>query len=478
MSRITTLATRELRAIPGVSNVSGQVGRAITSDKRSNINAGELWVSINPSADYETTVAAVKQAVSGYAGLSPEVLTYTEAKVREELSGTSESFVVRVYGEEMDVIRKKAEEVQNVIAKINGVTDAKVQYPDEMPTLEIEVNLENIKKYGLKPGDVRRAATTLVGGLKVGSLYEEQKVFEVMVFGTPEIRHSVSSIQELLIATPSGATVPLKEVASVRILPSVTVINRDAVARRMDVTANVRGRDLATFAAEVEKGIRQIDFPLEYRAELLGAYAERLAAQERVTAFAIAAAIGILLIMQVFFKSWRMAAAMFVALPTALVGGALAAIITGGGLLTFGSIVGFIAILGIAVRNGMALIGRYRNLEHEGVAFGAEVVQRGTREHAVQVLMTAITTALAFLPLAFFGNVAGLEIMQPLAVVVLGGLITATGFSLAGVPALYLLFGAKREADLGLHVTVVSEEEMHEAISRVHDMGEAKQFAN
>jgi len=475
MSRITALASRELRAIPGVRNVSGQVGRAITSDKRTNINSGELWVSLDPSADYDATVAAVKQAVSGYAGLSPEVLTYTEAKIREELSGTSESFVVRVYGEEMDVIRKKAEEVQSVIAKISGVTDAKVQYPDEMPTLEIEVNLENIKKYGLKPGDVRRTATTLVGGLLVGSLYEEQKVFEVMVFGTPEIRHSVSSIQELLIATPSGATVPLKEVASVRIVPSVTVINRDAVARRMDVAANVAGRDLAAVAAEVERGIKQIDFPLEYRAELLGEYAERLAAQQRVTAFAIAAAIGILLIMQVFFKSWRMAAAMFVALPTVLVGGALAAIMTGGGLLSFGSIVGFIAILGIAVRNVMTLIGRYRHLEHEGetstgVAFGVEMVQRATREQAVPILMTAVTTALAFLPLAFFGNVAGLEIMQPLAVVVLGGLITATLFSLVGVPALYLLFGAKREAELDLSsITIVTEEETAEFVARMRD---------
>jgi Cu/Ag efflux pump CusA len=173
-----------------------------------------------------------------------------------------------------------------------------------------------------------------------------------------------------------------------------------------------------------------------------------------------------------------MAIAMFVALPTVLVGGAAAAIVATGGQLTFGSIVGFIAILGIAVRNGMTLIGRYRHLEHEGENFGAEMVQRATREQAAPILMTAVTTALAFLPLAFFGNVAGLEIMQPLAVVVLGGLITATVFSLAGVPALYLLFGGKREEDLDLHVTVVSEEEMREAISRVHDMGEAKQFAN
>ena len=476
MSRITTLASRELRAIPGVRNVSGQMGRAITSDKRTNIDVGELWVSIDPSADYEATVAEVKQAVSGYVGLSPEVLTYTDAKVRQELSGTDESFVVRVYGEEMEVIRKKAEEVQSALAKINGVVEAKVQYPQEMPTLEIEVDLEKIKNYGLKPGDIRRAATALVGGILVGSLYEEQKVFEVMVYGTPEIRHSVSSIQKLLIETPSGNTVPLKEVAEVRIVPSVNVINRDAVARCMDVTANVRGRDLAAVAAEVESGIRQINFPLEYRAELLGEYAERLAAQERVTAFALAAAICIFLLMQVFFRSWRLAAGMFMTLPAALVGCALVAIITGGGLLSFGSIMGFIAVLGLAVRNGMTLIGRYRRLEqHSDKSLGSELVQRATSEQSAPILMTAIATALALLPITFFGNVAGLEILQPMAIVVLGGLVTTTLFALVGVPAIYLLFGAKTEPELDLlPVMVIGEEEMSEVMSKTHDLEKVK----
>lgn len=474
MSRVTTLASRELRSIPGVRNVSAQMGRAITSDKRTNINAGELWVSVDPAADYEATVDAVKQVVAGYPGLSPEVLTYLQDKVRKELSGTGESFVVRVYGEEMNVIRKKAGEVQSVLAKIDGVVDAKVQVPEEMPTLEIEVNLDKIKTYGLKPGDVRRSATALVGGILVGSLYEEQKVFEVVVFGTPETRHSVSSVQDLLIDTPSGGHVRLKDLAEVRIVPSVTVINRDAVARRMDVTAKVRGRDLAAVAADVESGLKQIEFPLEYRAEILGEYAERLAAQERVMSFAIAAAIGIFLLLQVFFKSWRLATAMFVTLPTALVGGVLAAIITGGGLLSFGSIVGFITVLGLAVRNGLTLISRYRHLEQQGDTFGVEVVQRGTGEQSASILMTAVTAALAFLPMAFFGNIAGLEIMQPMAFVVLGGLVTTTLFTLAGVPAIYLLFGAKHEDDLDLPVTVVTDEEMREAISRYREAGKAE----
>ncbi|MGH7207495.1 MAG: efflux RND transporter permease subunit, partial [Nitrospiraceae bacterium] len=358
MSRITTLASRELRSIPGVRNVSALMGRAIMSDKRTNINSGELWVSIDPSADYEATVAAVKQVVAGYPGLDPEVLTYLQKKVREELSGTGESFIVRVYGEDMNMIRNKAEEVQRVLAGVDGIVDAKVQYHPEMPTLEIEVDLDKAKRYGLKPGDVRRAATSLVQGIVVGALFEEQKVFDVVVWGTPEARHSVTNVQNLLIDTPSGGHVLLKDVAHVRLMPSVTEIRRDAVARYMDVAVNVRGRDLGSVGDEVEDRLKTVEFPLEYRAELLGEYAERDAAQERVLAYAIAAAIGIFLLLQAFFRSWQLATAIFLTLPMALVGGVLTAFLTNGGLLSFGAIVGFIGVLGIAVRNSIMLIGR------------------------------------------------------------------------------------------------------------------------
>jgi CzcA family heavy metal efflux pump len=462
MSRITTLASRELRAVPGVRNVSAHMGRAIMSDKRQNINAGELWVSIDPKADYDATLARVKDVVAGYPGLSPEVLTYLQAKLRQELSGTGESLVMRVYGDDGTIIRKKAEEVQKVLAKVAGVVDSRVQYPEEMPSLEIQVDLDKAKRHGLKPGDIRRAATSLVSGLEVGNLFDEQKVFEVVVWGTPNTRQNLTSIQNLLIETPSRNHVRLKDVADVRIRPTVTAIHRDAAARRMDVTASVRGRDLAAVAADIERGMTQVQFPLEYRAELLGEYAERLAAQDRMLIFAAAAALGILLVLQAFFRSWRLATAVFVTLPMTLVGGVLAVFVTDGGLLSLGSIVGFLAVLGIAVRNGITLVGRYRQLEqHDGGAFGAELVRRGTREQATPILTTAVTTALAFLPLALFGSIAGLEIMQPMAIVILGGLVTTTLFSLIGVPAVYVLFGAARESELAdLSVTGVDEREM------------------
>jgi Cu/Ag efflux pump CusA len=469
ISRIIMLASRELRSIPGVRNVSAHVGRAIMSDKRTNINSGEVRVSIDPSADYEATVAAVKQVVAGYPGLSPEVLTYLQAKVREELSGTGESLAVRVYGEDMNMIRNKAEEVQKVLAGIGGIANAKVQYPREMPTVEIEVDIEKAKRYNLKPGDVRRAATSLVSGIVVGALFEEQKVFDVVVWGTPETRHSVTNVRNLLIDTPSGDHVRLSDVAHVRIVPSVTEIHRDAVARYVDVTASVRGRDLGSVGDEVEDRLEKVTFPLEYRAELLGEYVERDAAEERLLAYAIAAAIGIFLLLQVFFRSWRLATVIFLTLPMALVGGVVAAFLTGGGLLSLGAIVGFIAVLGIVVRNSITLINRYRNLEREGETFGTELVQRATKERSAPILMTGVTTVLVFLPLALFGNIAGLEIVHPTAIVVLGGLVTATIYTLAGVPAMYVLFGAAREAELDLEEVpgrVVTEEEMREGMVR------------
>jgi Cu/Ag efflux pump CusA len=414
------------------------------------------------------TVAAVKNVVAGYPGLSSEVLTYLQVKAREELSGTGESLVVGVYGSDLKILREKADEVQKALARIGGVTESKVQYPEEMPTLEIEVNLDKAKRHGLKPGEIRRAASALVSGIEVGNLFDEQKVFDVIVLGTPETRHSVTSVQQLLIDTPGHGHVRLKEVADVRIVSAATAIHRHGANRRMDVTAAVHGRDLAAVAGDVEREIKAISFPLEYRAELLGEYAERLAAQKRVLTFAIAAAILILLLVQAFFRSWRLAMVVLVALPMALAGGMLAAFLTGGGLLSLGSMIGFLALSGIAVRNTFTLVGRYRYLEqHEGDKFGVELIRRGTQERLPPILISALTTGLVLVPFVLFGDSAGLEILRPMAIVLLGGLVTTTVFTLVVAPALYLLFGAVHEPVFqAFSVGLLAEEEMRQAIAK------------
>jgi Cu/Ag efflux pump CusA len=450
MDRITTKASVELRAIPGVQNVAAHVGRAImASDEPVGINSAELWLSIDPAADYDATVVAVEEVVDGYPGLDIDLLNYPQERFNAALAEEEEAGVtVRIYGHDLDILRGKAEEVRQLLAEIDGVSEPIVEDQVEEPVVEIEVDLEKAQRYGIKPGDVRRAEAALLSGLHVGDLFEEQKVFEVVVWGTPETRESLTSIRELLIDTPGGGHVRLGDVADVRIVPNLNVIKREAVSRRLDVEANVRGGDSVAVAAEVDRRLNEIQWPLEYHAEVLGNYADRQAARNRVLAFALAAAVGTFLLLQACFGSWRLGTLAFLALPVALVGGVLAAAL-GGGMLLLGSLAGFLAVLGIAARQGIVLIKHYQHLEQqEGETFGPGLVSRGAGEQFAPILTTAVTTAVAFLPLVLLGDIAGLEIAHPMAVVVLGGLVTSTLLYLFVVPALYLSLGSSPEPEV------------------------------
>src|SRR6266705_1614210 len=448
MDRITVRVTRELRSIPGVSDVGAHVGRAITSDQVVNVNSGELWVGIDPKADYGRTVTAIRQAVAGYPGLTHDLITYPEQQMRQVRTGSDAPLVVRVFGRDMQVLRGKAEEVRQAIAGVDGVTAPHMDVQATEPTVEIEVNLGAAERHRIKPGDVRRAAATLLSGVTVGNLFEEQKVFDVVVWGAPPTRHSLTSIRNLLVDTPVGGQVRLGDVASVRVEPNPTVINHDDISRYVDVTAGIRGRSLGAVTHDVEQRLRGIQFPLEHHAEVLGAAAELQADKQWVLSIAVAAAIGILLLLQAAFGSWRLAALVFLSLPLALVGGVLAALAFGGQITSLGSYAALFTLLGIAARNSILLVQRYQRLQQEdGEEFGAGLVLRGAQERLAPIALTALATGLPLLPFVFLGDVAGLEVVRPLAVVILGGLVTATVVSLLIVPFLYLRFAPRTQPD-------------------------------
>jgi CzcA family heavy metal efflux pump len=447
MNRIMAQASQELQAVPGVRNVGSLVGRAITGDAVVGINSGELWVSLDSAADYNATVAAIQEVTDGYAGLFRTLDTYQPERTAEALLGTDQDLVVRIYGHELGVLYDKAEEVRQSLAGVNGVAAVQADRSAEEPQVEIEVDLASAERYQVKPGDVRRQATTLLSGLRVGNLYEENKVFDVIVWGTPEIRNSLTDVNDLLIDTPGGQ-VPLAELAEVRIVPSPIIIKRDVVSRFVDVGVTVSGRNLASVAADVERSLQAVQFPLEYHAEVLGASGEQQAAQRRIVAVAVTVVLGIFLLMQAAFQSWRLAFVTLSTLPMALAGGVLAALISGA-VFSLGSLFGFLAVLGIAAHNGMALITRLQNLERqEGETFGPALVLRGARERLAPILMTALATGLALLPLIVAGNIAGYEIVRPMAIVILGGLVASTLLNLFILPALYLRFGSRTAADV------------------------------
>jgi Cu/Ag efflux pump CusA len=450
MLRVMTRASSELRTIPGVSGAYVHLGRAVTGDQVVDVNSSQLWVSIDPKADYDATVAAVQEAVDGYPGVARSVQSYLTDRIREVLAGAGQSIVVRINGKKRDVLRAKAEEVRQALADIDGIVDLHVDGYVEQPQVQIKVDLAAAEPYGIKPGDVRRAAATMFAGLGVGSLFEEQKVYDVVVWGTPESRNSLSDVRALLLDAPRGGHVRLGDIADVRIAATPTVINHEALSNRIDIVAGVRGRDLSAVVEAVENRLDEIPFPVEYYPVLLGETAEREAAEERLLSFALAVGIGIFLLLHAAFRSWRLAGLFFLGLPLALAGGVFGALLDGA-VVSMGSLMGFLGVLAVAIRQGIMLVRHYQDLEeHGGEPFGPGLVRRGTRERFEPIVVTALTTAAAMLPLVLLGNIAGLEIVHPIAMVILGGLVTATLFNLYLVPALYLRFGARREPELEL----------------------------
>jgi len=442
MYRITADASRELRAIPGVRNFGAHIGRAVSADEVVGMYFTENWVSIEPDVDYDKTVAAIQDTVDGYPGLVRDVQTYLKERIREVLTGASEAVVVRIYGPELNVLRAKAEEVRAQMEEIEGVKDLHVALQVDIPEIQIKVDLEKAQAYGVKPGDVLRSASAMLAGTEVSDIYKDNKIFDLVVWSQPEARQSLTDVRNLLIDLPDGGHVRLDEIADVYIAPTPNVIERENNARFISVVANVHGRDLGSFVADVENRLAKVPFPLEYHPEVLGEFAERQQAQQRILIAGLAAVLAIFFLLVTSFESWRLAILSFFTLPWALVGGVLAAFMASKGVISLGSLVGFLTILGIAARNGIMLISHYQHLEtEEGMTFGQELVLRGSRERVAPIMMTALTTGLALVPLVIAGNIPGHEIEHPMAIVILGGLVTSTLLNLFVVPSLYLRFG-------------------------------------
>jgi Cu/Ag efflux pump CusA len=460
MNRIVSKVSNELKTISGVSNIGSHVGRAVFGDQVVNVNSAELWVSISSNANYEATVSAIEDVVNGYPGLDREVRTYVQQTLTEAQTSPTHDMTVRLYGEDHTVLRAEAEKLRQALAGVNGVANPQVNLPVYEPTVEIEVDLNSAQRFGVKPGDVRRAAAILLSGIHAGSIFEEQKVFDVVIWSRPELRESITDIREILIDTPSGEQVRLGDVAEVRIVASPTVIHREAASAYLDIGFSTVDRDTQAVMSAVQTAIRNYAFPLEYHAEIVSDYAAERTADQRLLIASIVAVIGMFLLMQASFRSWRLALVAIVTLPAALAGGVLANFL-GSGTLSISLLAGCLTVLGIALRNSIMLFSHYEHLEEkEGQAFGPDLVMRGARERLPPILMTALATGLALLPFVLFGNTPGHEMVRPIAIVIIGGLVTTTWLNLFAMPALYLRFGASREADLGFQrVTAVAADD-------------------
>ena len=362
------------------------------------------------------------------------------------LSGAGATVVVRIFGPDQVELRATAERVRAKVAAIDGVADLKVEQQVLVPQIQVRPRPGDLATLGLTAGEVRRQAQTLVAGQKVGEIYRDQKAFDVALWGEPKVRGDVHALADMMIQTPAGAPVRLRDVADIRIMPAPNEIKRENGQRRIDVTLNVAGADLGTVARAVETAVGRVPFATGYHPQVLGEYAALRDSRQRLWTTGLLCLLGVLLLVWLEFRSARITALVATSLPFALVGGVVGVALTGG-VLSLGSLVGFVTVIGISARNGIMLLSHYDHLRRfEGETFGPHLILRGAEERLVPILMTAACAGLALLPLIVAGNAPGHEIEHPMAIVILGGLVSSTVLNLFLMPALYARFGREKPA--------------------------------
>jgi CzcA family heavy metal efflux pump len=445
MDRITIEVSKELRAIPGVRNFGAHIGRAEAADEVVGPNFTELWISLDESADYDASVEKIQEVIAGYPGLFRDVLTYLRERIKEVLSGAGATVVVRIFGPDQAELRATADRVSARIGTIDGVADLRVEQQVLVPQIQIRPRPHDLARLGLTAGEVRRQAQTIIAGRKVGEIYRDQKSFDVAVWGKEGVRDDLHVLRDMMIETPVGAPVRLRNVADVRVAPAPNEIKRENGQRRIDVQLNVKGSDLGTVARAVEAAVAEVPFAQGYHPQVMGEYVALKESRERLWTVGLLCLAGILVLVWMEFRSLRITGLVGISLPFALVGGVVAVGLTGG-VLSLGSLVGFVTVIGISARNGIMLLSHYDHLRRvEGEPWGPRLILRGAEERLVPILMTAACAGLALLPLVVAGNAPGHEIEHPMAIVILGGLVSSTALNLFLMPALYARFGRERD---------------------------------
>ena len=449
MKRLGTQISVELLKIPQIASVEEQIGRAEGGEDTWGTHRGEMHVELKPTGgeDQEKVQDAIRDTLAKFPGVQSEVLTFLGDRIGETISGETAQVVVNIFGDDLDVLDAKANEVAAALTKVPGAADVQVSAPPGAPRLRIQLRPDRLTQFGFRPLEVLEAVRTAYQGDIVAQTYEGEKVFEVTVILEPAARQSPENIGELLISNPDGARLPLKQLAEISLATGRYAILHDGARRRQTVTCNPTGRDVASFVSAAQMEIAKLNFPAGVYAEFSGAAEEQKQAQTELLLHSLAATAGIILLLAMVFRKASHLLLVLANLPFALVGGVLAIFLVGyfgegHGLLSLGTLVGFVTLFGITMRNSIMMISHFEHLVNEEKRpWGTETALRGATERLVPILMTALVTALGLLPLALGSGEAGREIEGPMAVVILGGLVTSTFLNLLVLPTLALRYG-------------------------------------
>jgi CzcA family heavy metal efflux pump len=443
-ARLGKLVIAELRRNPHVRSVSQEIGRAENGEDTYGPHYSELHVDLQPleGEEAEGVEGEVRAALAKFPGASFKVMSFLAERMEETISGRTAQFVVDLFGNHLDQLDQKAEQVRQVLAGVRGAVDVNIEAAPGMPETTVSLRSERLLQYGFHPVDVLDAIQTAFQGTTVSQIYDGNRVFDVAVILEPGSRQKAETVGSLQLRNANGTAIPLRELAYVAPSSGRYSVIHEGAQRLQQVTCNVEGRDLASFSEEVKRKVAaQVGFPAGVFAVYTGSAEAQSAAKQELIVHSLLAAAGIVLLLAVLFGTGRNLLLILTNLPFALVGGVLAVFATGGGL-SVGSLVGFITLFGITMRNSIMMVSHFEHLvEKEAMAWGPEAAVRGASERLLPILMTALVTGLGLLPLAIGTGEAGREIEGPMAIVILGGLLTSTVLNLLLLPTLALRFG-------------------------------------
>lgn len=438
---------RLLLQVPEVTTTARRTGRAELDEHLQGVESAELDVNLmmqdRPKGE---VLEEIRQRLSLVPGMNVTVGQPISHRIDHMLSGTKANIAVKIFGPDLGVLRNLARSVEKVAREVPGAVDVAVEAQANIPTVRVHFDRAELARFGLPAGAAAEAMRTAFVGREVGQVFEGQVAFPLILRYQAEVQSDLESIRRTRIDTPSGARVPLGSVAEIRDDRGPNFISRENGQRKIVVAANVAGQDLRS----VVDGIRQavdsgVDLPAGYSIEYGGQFESEAAASRRLLWLGITVVLGILVLLAAAFRSLGDAVIIMLNLPLALIGGAIG-VFASGGVLSVASIIGFIALFGIATRNGIMMISHIRHLlEEEGEKSFRRAVVRGARERLVPILMTALAAGLALVPLALSGAHPGAELEAPMAIVILFGLLSATALNMLVVPIAYLRFSRTRQ---------------------------------
>ncbi len=448
-NKIGRMVEEILLSHPAIKSTARRTGRAELDEHAQGVNAAELDARFElnyiSKESREAGLDELRQLLSVVPGTNITLGQPLGHRIDHMLSGTRANIAVKIFGPDLYKLRAVAEQVRKQMESVEGVVDLAVEQQIDVPQIRIKANRMMMAKYGMSMKDFSEAIDVAFNGEVVSQVLEGQQTFDLLVRFDENNRGSIEKIKQARFDTPAGPKVPIGELATITSEKGPNTVSRENVQRKIVVQANVAGRDLRSVVGDIEKSIAaNIVMPEGFYVEYGGQFESEREATRIITLLSIAAILAIYLILYVEFRSFRTAILIMVNLPLALIGG-IVAVLFSSGIISVASLVGFITLFGIATRNGILMVSHYIHLMEEGKEL-KQAIRQGSMERLSPVLMTALSAGLALIPLAISGHQPGNEIQSPMAIVILGGLVSSTALNMVVIPALFLKFGREKQS--------------------------------